>query len=737
MNKTFLLFFTVCCLIGGMETALGQLSGTFYVGAGGDYATFADAITALNTNGVGPGGVVFLIKSGTYAESAPLLIDFATNKPTSSNPVLFKPEPSAIVVLNVGGQVTGSRWALKIGSATNSIDYVTLDGSNATGGTTRDWTIKATATTYGIEPLDIYGDYVTVKNCVVDMISAGYSGSGYGISFRDAVPTATFGTVENCKVTGNNAISIGRGTTNDMPGFYIKNNETHSLNRGIYLYRSSAATIEGNEIIGDAYAGYPAGACYGIYTASPSGNTGTIVIRNNVVRNLGVNTGTASAQTVRGINAAGPGFYEIYGNKIYNLLNATSGSGNPIVYGIQLSGGGSTSDYKVYNNAVCGLSNNDPDANATTFTYGIQYNTSGNALICHNSVFLEETTRDHLSACLQITAGNALNTISAMDNVFYNSNTSATYKSYSVYKSSTLQSVLTSNYNLLYSDGATNAFVGFDGTTDHATLADWINNTAQDANSKSKAVTFVSATDLHLDLPSIGDTDLAGIAIPSVTTDIDGEARPGNAPYMGADEIPGSPLPVQLASFIARVDPLSNSTVLHWTTASEINNYGFYVQRKSENGEFADLSNSFVAGHGTTNEPQSYSWTDLSVTRGTWYYRLKQVDLDHSVHYSDPISVTIVTGVQETTPQVFSLSQNYPNPFNPSTTIRFEIAKPEVVTLKVYDVLGREIATLANEQMSAGNYSISFNASNLASGTYVYRLQAGSFVSTKMMNLTK
>ena len=98
-----------------------------------------------------------------------------------------------------------------------------------------------------------------------------------------------------------------------------------------------------------------------------------------------------------------------------------------------------------------------------------------------------------------------------------------------------------------------------------------------------------------------------------------------------------------------------------------------------------------------------------------------------------------VTGIQNDYKRVtdFSLSQNYPNPFNPSTTINFRIPLSSKVTLKVYDILGREVATLVNENKPAGKYSIIFNSNNLASGVYFYNLRAGNFIESKKMMLLK
>lgn len=200
---------------------------------------------------------------------------------------------------------------------------------------------------------------------------------------------------------------------------------------------------------------------------------------------------------------------------------------------------------------------------------------------------------------------------------------------------------------------------------------------------------------------------------------------------------PEGPLPVQLASFHAQLTG-TTSVRLDWMTISELNNYGFYVQRKSsQEPAFVELANAFIPGHGTTNVPQQYSYVDQGIYPAVWYYRLKQVDLDGTVHFTEPISVEILTSVDESLPEVFSLSQNYPNPFNPSTSIRFQLPIASEVTLKVYDVLGREVSTLVSGATPAGSHTVRWDASGLASGVYLYRLQAGTFVETKNLLLVK
>ena len=195
-------------------------------------------------------------------------------------------------------------------------------------------------------------------------------------------------------------------------------------------------------------------------------------------------------------------------------------------------------------------------------------------------------------------------------------------------------------------------------------------------------------------------------------------------------------LPVQLSSFSAI--RASNDVQLSWSTISEVNNFGFYVERKLDGtSSFVEVPNSFVAGHATTLEPQAYTFTDNTVTPGVWYYRLRQVDLDGSIGYSEPVKVEFTTSVGTETPATYGLSQNYPNPFNPSTDIQFSLAKAGTVTLKVYDMLGREVATLVNGERAAGVQHVMFNAINLPSGAYFYALKAGSFTSMKSMMLVK
>jgi hypothetical protein len=182
-------------------------------------------------------------------------------------------------------------------------------------------------------------------------------------------------------------------------------------------------------------------------------------------------------------------------------------------------------------------------------------------------------------------------------------------------------------------------------------------------------------------------------------------------------------LPVELTSFNAVCR--DKVVELKWRTATEVNNYGFNIERwETGNGKSETwVKIGFVQGYGNSNSPKEYIFADLTPPSGKIQYRLKQIDFDGQFEYSGIVEVIIESPTQ------FSLQQNYPNPFNPVTTIKYSI--PSVGTgfslsiLKVYDILGSEVATLVNEKQSAGNYEVQFDGSKLASGVYFYKLNNG------------
>jgi hypothetical protein len=239
-------------------------------------------------------------------------------------------------------------------------------------------------------------------------------------------------------------------------------------------------------------------------------------------------------------------------------------------------------------------------------------------------------------------------------------------------------------------------------------------------------------------------------------------------PWLSSDPTSEPPLPVELTTFTAvQVD---EGILLEWETATEVNNYGYEIERslvisnEERNLEWENIG--FVPGHGNSNSPKSYSYLDQDYDKDQELrlkYRLKQIDTDGTFTYYDTIAEVnySVTGVENPStagPTEYSLSQNYPNPFNPSTTISYSIPVVDVpslpgglsryagqtgvvegphVSIKVYDILGNEVATLVNEIKSAGIYQVTMDAGKLTSGIYIYKLNAGNFVKSQKMILIK
>ena len=197
------------------------------------------------------------------------------------------------------------------------------------------------------------------------------------------------------------------------------------------------------------------------------------------------------------------------------------------------------------------------------------------------------------------------------------------------------------------------------------------------------------------------------------------------------NNINNAPLPIELTKFTGKI--LGDKVELIWVTKTEVDNYGFEVERASSMTSpiqgWAKIG--FVPGHGNSNSPKDYSFTDKNPSGGSKFiYRLKQIDNAGKLEYSKEVEIEMI-------PDQFELFQNYPNPFNPVTNIKFALPKVAKVTLLVYNLLGEKVATLLNEDKEAGFFDVQFDARNFSSGVYIFRLTTDDFVQTKKMTLMK
>lgn len=213
---------------------------------------------------------------------------------------------------------------------------------------------------------------------------------------------------------------------------------------------------------------------------------------------------------------------------------------------------------------------------------------------------------------------------------------------------------------------------------------------------------------------------------------------------IGEGQSATGPLPVELTSFSASIQGASTGSatsvvLLNWTTATEVNNYGFEIFRSTRNDDASTPLSmrwkeiGFVEGHGNSNSPKEYSFVDTStpLSASIVSYRLKQIDTDGTFKYSEIVEIIPILSKE------FVLQQNYPNPFNPTTVISYSIPTSSFVSVKVFDVLGNTIATLVNKKQVMGSYKVNFNAKKLSNGIYFYKISADKFISVKKMLLLK
>ncbi len=190
-------------------------------------------------------------------------------------------------------------------------------------------------------------------------------------------------------------------------------------------------------------------------------------------------------------------------------------------------------------------------------------------------------------------------------------------------------------------------------------------------------------------------------------------------------------LPVELIEFVASVEEHTSGprVRLTWKTASESNNFGFEVQRSRDRANFQTLA--FMPGAGTTSKYRSYEFVDSDLPAGLYYYRLKQIDTDGAVQFTEPQCVEVAA------PRSYALGQNYPNPFNPATEIVYQLKERGRVTLVVYNVLGEVVTTLVDQVQEAGVHRVVFDAANLPTGLFFYRLRVNDFTQVRKMAVLK
>lgn len=583
---------------------------------------------------------------------------------------------------------------------------------------------------------------------------------------------------------GNAAADNMRGGTNGLTtGSSLVAGINYTLNTGSPVINITNNTFQNFTSYGTGVSGY----VRGIFTSTFAGGP-AVTISNNTITNLNSNAANSLSTVttgVQGISLNTGSACVISGNTISNLNNTNTGTGGYTVSGIGIS---STANPKIVNNIIYNLSNASTSTTVTTpgFASGIivrsatTSDTIANNMITlgagqttntsfigihlsnvaapnpvsnifYNTIYISGTVTSGAqpSFCIARTDFSATaRTPEAYirNNIFDNVRTGGTGKHYAIgnnygaaASSSTGWSPSACDYNVLNS--ADTSTIGW--WSGDVGLAGWKAASGCDTNSWSGVpITYTNSSTGNLRF-NMGVTptklESRGIPVASVTTDIDGFARPkpgavnggAIAPDMGAGEsdmVPIIPLPVELTSFTSSIN--GNNVTLKWSTVMEENNKAFEIERKTTGTAWNKIG--YTEGHGTTNQINNYSYTERGIAAGHYSYRLKQIDYNGNYKYYD-LNSEVIIGI----PSKFSLSQNYPNPFNPATVINYELPIMNYVSLKVYDISGKEVANLVNEVKQAGYYSATFDAKGLSSGMYFYKLSTDNFSAVKKMVVIK
>jgi len=692
---TFLFVFTF------IQLSFGQFSGDYYIGVGQTYTTLKAACDAINAGTV-TGNVTFYITSDlTEATNVGLGVNTAgfsiTFKPDSDadRTITFtqlsdNTSPTGHFVIGYLGTGLSSAWSDANTIATSN---VTIDGY-ANGGTTKRLIFTNTNASHtNARVIVVVGacENTIIKNCIINNLTT-HIGSpfcvGAVVRFGTAIDVAPINlTIENNTLTaiGNNVAMGVRITNSNTPtsrltGFVFKNNIVMARRRLLEINYTTGGDINNNEFT-TLQTGVPATVSYGVWTSTAV--TGTVNIYNNkFLQSTTQETGA-------------------FGHRVVSLSSGAT--------------------YNVFNNTFAGMDKTAASTVGLNLTYLFYSGVAGK--IYSNTFYmpsLTNATSTGYYSCIQLSG----NTAEIKNNIFISDEATHTNPYF-------ISAVPTpaSDYNDFYMRQSN---VNHKVVSTYTTLVAYQSaNPTKDVNSKSVNVTFVSTTDLHLAGTSLGDVNLIGTPLSApFNVDIDGEGRHAAFPYIGADET-DFPLPVELTSFTASV--IGSKVKLNWQTATEINNYGFEIERASLSASPLQVWEKigFVNGNGNSNSQKSYSFTDENISTGKYSYRLKQIDNDGTFEFSSTIEVDL--GI----PKEFQLSQNYPNPFNPMTKIHYTLPVEAQVTLQLYSITGELLESLVSENQTTGSYTIDFDGSNYASGTYIYRLVANDFVQTKKMTLIK
>ena len=676
--------------------AAPALNGTYTVGPSANYLTLTAAINDLNLRGVS-GPVTFNLVNNNYSssETFPITINNIvgasitnkiTIKPTLVNTVITGNNGIAILKLN------GSKNIIIDGAITGSTRNLSIINTNSTTANSATVLVSSLGTTLG-------ASNDTIRNLTV--ICGANTNNNVGVWVEGAdnqnivlnnlkVEKATYGFYIN-GVTGNPANNIR--ITNSSIGSSTATNYI-SLT-GIRIFNAINSIVYQDSI-------------YNILTLNinaPAMFLGTgcsnITVSNNVIDN--------------------------------NRYIGTSGYGSR---GIIVNTGSLTSNISIINNFVARIGGDGWSGYTTDNIIGIGIlNNTGGVNLYNNTVWLSESFAGYATTTnsFAMYVGTGASGLNFRNNIFYNSivNTNGSGSKAYAFTSLSASSAFTNlNYNDYYS-GGTQPMLAYFGSADKSTLATLRTATTQDLNSINLQVFFSSTSNLHLTGSSIANANLRCLPIAGVITDIDNQTRNTVFYYMGADENTTYPLPVKLNSFNGFVK--NNDVELNWTTALELNNDYFIVEKSVDNVHFEAIGK--IKGKGNSNIVSNYNLTDFdaiktSANNGILFYRLNQFDFDGQNAKSDVIIVKISKDGN-------NQLEAFPNPFENNITLMINSNSTSNATINIIDIQGKIVHRAALQLLPGfNNYTIN-NLAELPNGTYIIQVNNNENIQTIKVNKLK
>ena len=681
------------------------------------------------------------------------------------------------------GVTSGANYYIYIGTNPYTV--------NVTGNTIRDNYIgngssTATGTNYGIyrsSSNTTFGSSYTVANNTIKNIRREQSTPGTGTHYMIYVSGGAY----NYEVNNNTIDSIySTSTSSTLAGIYcsntaagmnsIHNNTVSNLLKvsgttgsvyGIYNSNSTDSTATYSNMVFNLYNNGTTGSIYGYYNfGSPA--AGYENVYNNTIHDLLANTsGVCIGMNVASGTSTNTGEKNVYGNVVYNIENDSIGQtggirvdyvnvgyihGNqvygisnnendaslPAAYGMLLGATVTYANYTVYNNMISEVY--APVSNSALGVLGLWINGGDTSNVFYNTIYMDSSsTGTNTGNYALYIAGTTDATLK--NNIIINNFTPAgTGGNIGIFKASgVIYNPASNNNNVYVPTGALNYFY-YDGTTTYATFGAYQTAVAPaETNSFPENSPFmnVATHPYNLDMKTTVATLCEGGAMPiaGITTDIHGTTRNGTTPDVGADEFNGIGPVTQAPTLVA---PSNNAVLvelnplMNWDNTTYALNYHILISTDSTFG--SSLYDSDTISASQVQLPNNF----LAVNTKYYWKVSGKNSLGEGPFSSVWNFTTGVTNIEPTSlPTVFELYQNYPNPFNPTTKIKFDIPKSSFVSLKVYDITGREVATLVNSDLEPQRYEVEWNGAQFASGVYFFRITAGDFVKVQKMILTK